>query len=106
MPTFKEYLDSLEGKENLDALQIAKDLHSIYSEDIGIRDAKIDELNGTIAEKDGAITSAAQELSAQKAKNFDLAMQIPSVIPPVNDGQSSDDDVDESSLTIDDLFVK
>ena len=105
MPTFDEYINSLEGKAELNPLDIARDLRNIYAEEIGIRDAKIDELTGTIAEKDGAITVAATELQAQKAKNFDLAMQIPGTSNSA-DNDNSDEEIDGGTLTIDDLFVK
>jgi hypothetical protein len=80
-------------------------LHDLYTQDVTTRDAKIDELNGTIAEKDSAITAATADVQTWKAKNFDLAMQIPS--NPVNtDSVITEPEIDPSTLSIDDLFVK
>lgn len=101
---FDEYINSLEGKSDLDPLQIARDLYKIYVDDISTRDAKIDELNGTITERDGAITVAADEIKSWKARNFDLALQIPGH-PATGKVEDADDDIDPSLVTIDDLFV-
>jgi hypothetical protein len=105
MPTFEEYINSLEGQTDVDPLRIARDLNAIYNDEIGIRDAKITELTGTITERDGALTVAADDLRAQKAKNFDLAMQIPSGTNLPTDTSVGESEVDPSTVTIDDLFV-
>lgn len=104
MGAFDEYINGLEGRNDIDPLTVARDLLGLYNQDISTREAKIEELNGTIAERDGAISVVNNELTAQKARNFDLAMQIPSgttsnLIP---DEQEEIDPV----LTIDDLFQK
>lgn len=101
---FDEYINSLDGQENLDPLKIAHDLHEIYSHDITTRDAKINELNGTVTEKDSAITVAAEEIQNWKARNFDLALQIPGN-PAGIVLEGTNDDIDPSTLTVDDLFV-
>ena len=104
---FDEYINSLEGQDELDPVKIAQDLHDIYTQDVTTRDAKIAELTGVIAERDTAIQTAADDVRNWKAKNFDLAMQIPS--NPVNNGSvldENDPEIDPSTLTIDDLFVK
>jgi hypothetical protein len=107
MSKFSEYIDSLEGKEELDPLKIAADLHDLYTQDVTTRDAKIEELTGTIAERDSAIQLSKDEVTNWKARNFDLAMQIPS--NPVNAGSvldETDTEIDPTTVTIDDLFVK
>jgi hypothetical protein len=108
MSGFSDYIDSLEGKEDLDPLKIAHDLHTLYTDDVTTRDAKIEELNGTIAERDSAIVAANADVTAQKAKNFDLAMQIPGTT--VNTGSvldpETDPEIDPATISIDDLFVK
>ena len=107
MSKFSEYIDSLEGRDDLDPLKIAQDLHDLYTQDVTTRDAKIEELTGAIAERDSAIQAAADEVTNWKARNFDLALQIPS--NPVNNGSVLDEDdsaVDPLTVTIDDLFVK
>lgn len=101
---FDEYINSLEGKTDLDPVKIAHDLHDIYTQDVSSRDAKIEELNGTIAEKDSAVTAAQGEIQTWKAKNFDLAMQIPG---GSNHEEKQETNVDDDgTLTIDDLFVQ
>lgn len=106
MSKFDDYINALEGAENLDPLKIAKDLHSIYNEETGIREAKITELMGTVAERDSALTVAASDLQVQKAKNFDLAMQIPAGANTSNSQQSDQDADNAAEITVDDLFVK
>lgn len=102
MGAIDDYLNSLEGKENLDPLEVARELHGLHNQEIGTREAKIEELNSTIAERDNAIAESFAELTRQKAKNFDLAMQIPGSKP----ADSTKDEPDSSNVTIDDLFTK
>jgi hypothetical protein len=104
MGRFDDYINSLEGRDDVDPLTIARDLHELYNEDVTTRDAKIQELSGTIAEKDSAFSVVTDELTRQKARNFDLAMQLPGTINVAgNSGEPDDEDV---VLTIDDLFQK
>jgi hypothetical protein len=107
MSKFSEYIDSLEGQDELDPLKIAHDLHDLYTQDVTTRDAKITELTSIVADRDNAIQAAADEVTNWKARNFDLALQIPS--NPVNNGSvldETDSEIDPATLSIDDLFVK
>lgn len=58
-----------------------------YDDDMGVRDAKIEQLTG---ERDGF----AADLQAMKAKNYDLLMQIPAV--DENQGNEGDGEVVEN----------
>lgn len=102
MGVIDDYLNSLEGKESLDPLEVAREMHGLHNQEISTREAKIEELTGTIAERDTAIADSLSELTRQKAKNFDLAMQIPGGNPV----DASRHEPDNSGITIDDLFKK
>ncbi len=102
MGLFDDYINGLEGKENLDPLSVARDLHGLYNQEIGTREAKIEELTGTVAEKDNALTDLDGQLKTQKARNFDLAMQLPGGVGP----QNGPAETDPGSISIDDLFKK
>jgi hypothetical protein len=104
MSAFSDYIDGLEGQTELDPLKIAHDLHNLYEQDVTTRDAKITELTDSIAERDSKITKADADIIAWKAKNFDLVMQLPGA--PADESSGAEDEVDPSTLTIDDLFVK
>lgn len=77
---------------------------SRYDEDMGVRDAKIEQLT---RERDGY----AADLQAMKAKNYDLLMQIPAKEDDVNVGNDGDGEVIENAVDdgevyhIDNLFV-
>lgn len=73
----EDYINSLEGKTELDPLSIARDLRELSTQEISTREAKITELSSTVAEKDTALAAKDSEITTWKAKNFDLAMQIP-----------------------------
>lgn len=107
MSEFTDYIDGLEGKDNLDPLKIAQDLHELYTHDVETRDAKIAEVNGVVAERDTTIAEKEKDVQRFKAMNLDLMMQLP--------GQSKDDrerNVDDpntpegraATITPDDLF--
>lgn len=105
MGILEEYINSLEGQENLDPLTVASKMHELSVQEISTREAKIAELNDSIAEKDGVIATREGEIRSQKAMNFDLAMQIPGTpADPQTGGQESS--IDGGTITIDDLFAK
>lgn len=74
---FDDYINKLEGQTEVDPLTIVRDLRGIHTQELSTREAKIQELNGAIAEKDSAITEGEKELLRQKARNFDLISDIP-----------------------------
>lgn len=104
MSAVEDYLNSLEGQDNLDPLEVASKMHELHNQEIGTREAKIEELNGVVTEKDTAIIDVSNQLTQQKARNFDLAMQIPGT--PVERPAQEENGVDGGTITIDDLFAK
>lgn len=101
----EDYINSLEGKTELDPLAIARDLRELHMQEIGTREAKIETLNTTIADKDSELAAKLAEIQAQKAKNFDLAMQIPgNTDQQVN--RQDDEKPNGSTIQVSDLFNK
>ena len=103
MGVFDDYITSLEGRENIDPLEVASKLHELHSQELGTREAKIAEYESTVAEKDTALAEKDQEILTWKARNFDLASQIPGGNTDPSDNVS---DEDPSSITVNDLFQK
>lgn len=103
MSAFDDYINGLEGKTDVNPLEVASSLLELHNQEIGTHVAKIDQLNGIVAEKDVAYTKLDGELSMQKARNFDLAMQIPGAVNP-SAGGPNPTRADGGSITIDDLF--
>ena len=102
MGVIDDYINSLEGQENIDPIEVASTLLGLHNEEIGKREAKIEELTNGIAEKDTLISERESEITKWKAKNFDLAMQIPGAPDPAHDEREQDN----GAITIDDLFKK
>lgn len=101
---FDEYINSLEGQTEVDPLTIARDLREIHTQELSTREAKITELNGTVAERDGSVSKLSAELTAQKARNFDLVSEIPSRDQVNSQSDSDDEKPDASTIKIADLF--
>lgn len=102
MGIFDDYIADLENQETVDPLKVAADLFDLHSNELGTREAKINELTGTIAEKDSTIFDLNNEIQAQKARNFDLAMQIPAQ----KESNANQSDNDDEPITINSLFRK
>lgn len=102
MGAVDDYINGLEGQESLDPLKIASELHALHNQEIGTREAKINELSGVITDKDTVISKGVTELERQKAKNFDLSMQIPGAT--ASDAGANTDSPTGGSIKIADLF--
>lgn len=100
----EDYINGLEGRQDVDPLAIARDLRELHVREIGTREAKIEQLNTTIAEKDGDIAKATTELQKQKAANFDLAMQIPGTDAKPSNHPADDERRSGSEIRVTDLF--
>lgn len=103
MGAVDDYINGLEGRDDLNPLEVARDLLALHNQETGIYTAKIDELSGSIAEKDAAIAERETLLTQQKAKNFDLAMQLPSGTPN-NDADENEREINAANIRVADLF--
>lgn len=102
MGAVDDYINGLEGRENLDPLAIARDLHELHRQEVTTREATIEVLNSDIAERDTKIAERDTEITRWKAKNFDLAQQIPGFEPKSD--RKDDDTPTGSEIKASDLF--
>lgn len=63
--------------------------------------AKVEILNAQLAERDATIVALQGEITAAKAANYDLLMQIPGSAPAAPETPADDDETD---IDVDDLF--
>src|SRR5678809_1582597 len=104
MGKLEEYIESLAGKEGLDPIMVATDLLGLHNEEIGVREAKIEELNGSIVDRDKTLASKDAEITGWKAKNYDLFLQIPGTNQQEEFNKEKEEEVNNANITIDDLF--
>ena len=77
MGVYEDYVNGLEGKEDLNVLDVVKDLTKLHNEEIGTWDAKVRTQDDAIAARDNTIAEKDREVTRFKAMNLDLTMQIP-----------------------------
>lgn len=104
MGALEDYISGLENVENPNLTEVVSELLKLHNEELGTREAKISQLNDSIAERDTSINSLNEEVKTWKAKNFDLTLQIPGdterqTVSPING------ETDPGTISIDDLFV-
>ena len=75
MGAIDDYINGLEGQENIDPQKIVSDLLGLHNSEIETREAKIAELNDSVAQRESAIAAKDADIQKWKAQNFDLAMQ-------------------------------
>jgi len=92
---FAELLAALQnpGDEGLSPT-VYDDLSIVYGDDVGSRDAKIEELNAGIQAREA-------EISRLKVLNYDLLMSSPGEVP-ADDNESDNDSTPDSG--VDSLF--
>jgi hypothetical protein len=110
MGVLDDYLNSLEGKSELDPLAIAREMLELHNTELGTVNeqlssatAKINSQASELAAKDTAIAEVQAEVTRVKTANYDLLMST-----GVNSDNANPDErvVDGSTITPDDLFVK
>lgn len=103
----EEYINSLEGKSDLDPVTVASELHGLATQELSTREAKIELLKADIAERDARITKISHDLTVQKANNLDLVMQVPG---NPNQAETRNDDTEvqpgSPNIKVSDLFNK
>lgn len=101
MSDFDEYINSLDGKENVDPLEVTRKLSELHKHELGIHEAKVNTLETEIKTRDERISTLDSELVRQKARNYDLDTDK-SVDQPMTGGY----DIDPSEVTIESLFKR
>lgn len=106
MGLFDEYINGLEGRDNIDPLTLVSELHDVHKKELtselSTREAKINQLNQTIQQEQAERAKIAAELERQKAMNFDLALELPGGLA----NKAQDATPDPGRTTINDLFAK
>lgn len=105
MGIFDDYITSLEGQENVDPLAVAQKLSELHNQELSTREAKIAEQATTIAEKDGAYAKLDKDLAYQKARNFDLTLEITGKQANTTQVRDENDKPDGGTVRIADLFT-
>lgn len=104
MGKFEDYINGLEGKDDLKIEDVVSEMLNIHNDEMGIATAKITDLDAKIAEGNTAIADRDAEIQRVKAKNWDLANQVPAEDPNNQPTNKGDEKPDASQITIDDLF--
>jgi len=103
MGAFEDYVNGLDSQENVDPIEVARQLSELHTHEVQTREAKISELGATVTEKDAAVAAKDTEIARWKSMNFDLSMQIPGS----NSNNDNSDDNEKpagSTIIIGDLF--
>lgn len=105
MGAFEDFINGLEGQENLELPAVVGELLKLHSNEMSTATAKISSLESVIGERDTALAARESELSKAKADNWDLVNQVqvgsnPSTPAPAGeDGKPG-----PSQITFDDLY--
>lgn len=105
MGKFEDYINSLEGKDDLVIENVVSELLNIHNDEVGIASAKISDLDSKIAENVSIIAKKDEEIQRVKSINWDLANQVPvGETENRSDNGSDDGKPDAAHITIDDLL--
>lgn len=105
MGKFEDYINSLEGKDDLVIENVVSELLNIHNDEVGLANAKISNLDSKIAENITAIAEKDAEIQRVKSINWDLANQVPiGGNENRSDNDSDDGKPDAAHITIDDLL--
>lgn len=99
-----DYINSLEGKDNLDPLAIARELRELHTQEVETREAAITQLSTEKTGLESTIAEKESEITKWKAKNFDLAMQLPGA-PEPKQARDENEKPDPATITTADLFT-
>jgi hypothetical protein len=73
MAKFEDYINSLDGRENLDLTEVVAELAKLHIEEVSgvasTSNAKIEQLNAQLTEKDTVVAARDAEISRVKAAN-------------------------------------
>lgn len=106
MGKFDEYITSLDGKDDLNVIEVVAELAKLHNDELSFTNSKVEQLNSQLAEKDTAIAAKDSEISKVKAANWDLVNQIPSESSDENPEQNDGDTIDQKRITLDDAFIQ
>ena len=108
MSRFTDYINSLEGKQDIDPVVVAATLMELHNEEIGTAEAKIAKLETDLNDGTTAIAERDNSIRDLKAKNWDLVNSIPVDDSNNNGGPAPKEkgEIDPGTVTIDDVIFK
>lgn len=105
MGVFEEYINGLEGKENLDPTEVVSELLNLHNQEMSVANAAIATRDEAITNHTKTIADRDSEIQKQKSLNWDLANRIPAENDGVKEPEKTGE-LDPATITIDDLFEK
>lgn len=107
MGKVSDFIDGLEGQENLDLNEVVSELLKLHNEETETMTAKIASQESFISEANETIAARDEDVKKWKAKNWDLVNEFPAkregTEPQINAETGLPDG---SSITLDDMFSK
>jgi hypothetical protein len=107
MGIVEDYINGLEGQENLELPEVVAEIARLHNEEISTSTAKIGQLQTQLSDKDAAIAERDKSISEVKAANWDLVNRLPGT------NEKPEPQIDEvtglpdsSSITLDDMFAQ
>ena len=107
MGAFEDYINSLDGQENLDVTEVVSNMHRLYNEETETMTSKIASQESAITAANEAIAARDSDIQKWKAKNWDLVNSVPvsgggnAPEPQKNEATGLPD---SASITLDDMF--
>lgn len=107
MGAVEDYINSLDGQENLDITEVVSTLHQLHTQETDTMQSKIASQEATIAQNTTDIAARDADIVKWKAKNWDLVNAVPAsgggnAPEPKTDPESGLPD--SSVITLDDMF--
>lgn len=106
MGKVEDYINSLDGQENLDLPVVVGEILKLHNEEIGTATAKIGQLEDSVTAHVGTIAERDRALSDAKAANWDLVNRIPNTENQPEPEKQENGLPDGSVITLDDLIAK
>lgn len=104
MGAFDDYITSLDGKNDLDVVDVVKNLAELHKAEIDPVVSKVTSLEETLTAKDQEIVDAQKEITKQKAHNFDLDVQLNAT--KIDKTPDNESEITGATITPDDLFAR
>lgn len=105
MGAYDDYINSLDGQENLDVTEVVANLSRLHTEELEPLSSKIATQNQAIQSAQNDIAARDAEITRWKAKNWDLANSAPADESTTEIKRDAETGLpDGSRITLDDMF--
>jgi hypothetical protein len=106
MGIVEDYINGLEGQENLDLPEVVGEILKLHNQEISTGTAKIGQLETQLSDKDAAIAERDSTIRDTKAANWDLVNRLPGTAEKTEPQIDAETGLpDSSSITLDDMFA-